>query len=661
MTLINQIRWMVVGLFFTTAMFCTAFGQAECTAWGNVTGIRMQGHLVEFETTLCVVGETLMQATYTAKEKQRPEYHLYQNKQVITTQLDPVRFVVTVQDQSDGQAALQVEAQAESDSVCSGAFLCLELPSHSFSTAKMELIDSTALARSSTPLFPGERRTRGSNRIVQASLKGIRFLSPVRQLTAMVNEPTDVIILPGHPFYGSPHTRIYFSLLPGPIRKGQTAKKIFTMMVSGDIDKTPIHLVLEPDKPGRAFDGLGGNFRLQNPDKDPMVIDYCLKNLNIMWGRVEMPWSYWHAVESVDPLTQARAGRLHPGVADAMAMAQRLAKKKMPVIVSAWRAPAWAILGEFNRGQSGGLPGNPLNPAKMKSIVKSIASYLHYLKEAYGVEAALFSFNESDLGINVRQTGQEHAELIKSLGAFLASQGLATKMLLGDNSDATTYEFLTPAINDPETHVYLGAISFHSWRGCDDWTLAIWADAMKKLNVPLLVGEGSTDAAAYRYPDIFTQPAYALNEIALYLRMAAICQPRSILQWQLTSDYSVLIGEGIYHTEGRLRPTQRFWNLQQLGLTPSGSFHLPISCDRPNVSCAAFADIANGVYAIHLVNNGAERLVTLTGLPNQVKRLQLYVTDSKRGREKGQLIPVENDQARFILEPASFTSLISIP
>src|SRR6185369_11541288 len=85
--------------------------------------------------------------------------------------------------------------------------------------------------------------------------------------------------------------------------------------------------------------------------------------------------------------------------------------------------------------QQGGPRGNPLNPEKMAKIKESIAGYLLYLKEKYGVEAAMFSFNESDLGINVRQTAREHAELIKTLGAHFATRGLATKLALGDTSD----------------------------------------------------------------------------------------------------------------------------------------------------------------------------------------------------------------------------------
>ncbi len=91
-----------------------------------------------------------------------------------------------------------------------------------------------------------------------------------------------------------------------------------------------------------------------------------------------------------------------------------------------------------------------------------------------------FSFNESDLGINIRHTGKEHADFIKGLGAHLAARGLSTKLLLGDNSDATTFDFIVPAMNDPETHKYIAAISFHSWRGCTDDILQKWAGAAKQ-------------------------------------------------------------------------------------------------------------------------------------------------------------------------------------
>ena len=93
---------------------------------------------------------------------------------------------------------------------------------------------------------------------------------------------------------------------------------------------------------------------MQNAKTDPQVIDYSLDNIRVAWGRVEMPWSLWQPEEGVDPLAVARAGNLNPRVHQAMEMARRLAQKGMPVIVSAWQAPAWAVLGSTGFGGGGG-------------------------------------------------------------------------------------------------------------------------------------------------------------------------------------------------------------------------------------------------------------------------------------------------------------------
>ena len=369
-----------------------------------------------------------------------------------------------------------------------------------------------------------------------------------------------------------------------------------------------------------------------------------------------MPWQHWHPDESLSPLEEARAGRIHPRVAAAMEMAQRLSVRGMPVAVGMWFPPTWAIAGgEGLATAPRGPPGAPLDPAKMERIHESIADFLVFMKEAYGVEAVLFSVNESDIGVDVRQTAEEHARLNRELGAYFGTRGLATRMLLGDTSDATALEFLDASLADDDALRWVGAVSYHSWRGWDDETLRAWGEVAGDLNVPLLVGEGSTDAGAWRYPAIFREPAFALEEIELYVRMLALSQPLSILQWQLTADYSLLAGGGVYGDTTALRPTQRFWNLKQLADAPAG-FHLPITCEGAAVSCAAVGDPARGRYAVHLVNAGAEREARLEGLPSEVARLRVHVTDSARGMEETGWVPVSGGRAMVILPATSFVT-----
>lgn len=270
-------------------------------------------------------------------------------------------------------------------------------------------------------------------------------------------------------------------------------------------------------------------------------------------------------------------------------------------------------------------------------------------------------------------TPEEHRDFIKEFGQYLAERGLKTLMLLGDNSDATTFDFILPTLADASAHKYVGAISFHSWRGCDDATLAKWADASRQINVPLIVGEGSTDAAAWRYPGIFNETTFALYEINLYTRHCALCQPVSILQWQLTSDYSLLWGDGIYGSEGPLRPTQRFFNIKQLSMTPADVFAMPAEATLgsaegapsltgkaggEDITVAAFTKPATGESAVHIVNNGGASKAHITGLPASAATALVYVTNARQHAEAS-MFEVHNGSLDVLMPADSFVSIIT--
>ncbi|MDR3700026.1 MAG: hypothetical protein P4L56_10355 [Candidatus Sulfopaludibacter sp.] len=678
-----------------------AFAQPEVMAWGNLTGFRVDGHLLEMSTSMCVAQPEMAGVSCTGREKQQNSYSRNGKVETVKIQMRAPRefrdalgagwsmnATEVVEDTGPASGRIDLEFTSPEDANIGGAFLGLELPASVFSGGSVQLVEPDPATAGQTSLAAGVAE---QNEYVRAMAKGARFISRTRQIEVTFAEPTLVIVRDDRR-KGSYNLQVLFAVLMGKTTAGQTAKKSFAFKVTGEIDKNPVEITLDAAHPGRLFDGMGGNFRLQNARTDAQVIDYSLENIRVAWGRVEMPWSIWQPEENSDPLAAARAGNVNPRVAQAMEMARRLAQKGMPVIVSAWQAPAWAVLGATGRGGAGfaggrgaapGAPtpagaapagagrgamppqqtgprGNPLNPEKMGRIKESIAAYLLFLKEKYGVEPAMFTFNESDLGINVRQTPREHDELIKTLGAYFAVKGLATKLALGDTSDANPIGFIQPALHDPEAAKYIAAVDFHSWRGCTDEILAQWRDAARELNVPLIVAEGSTDAAAYRYPQIFSEQSFALYEINLYLRILSIAQPESILQWQFTADYSVLAGGGIFGDTGPLRPTRRFWNLKQLASTPPRSFSLPVACDKqPNLTCAAFGDIADGIYTVHIVNNGAARTATLTGFPPTVKQLRLWVTDAERGMKETDHVPVNDGKAQVVLAATSYTTVVS--
>jgi hypothetical protein len=606
MTLSRYIYNMRTFIFFFLSCLSAScvLAQPEMEPWGNMTGIRIDGQLMDFESSIRLSMNDKMLAT--AKEKQNPHYARSGNAQVVSTHLDSLYFVETVEDAGAGIARIKLSWTAHAAIKIEGAFFSLDLPEH-------------------------------------------------RHLEVHPDQPVTItrIATEGH------HTRLDIPLQSGELQNGQSGICTLTITATGGVDREPIHLTLNTANPGRPFDGLGGNFRIQNLKTDPQVINYCLENLRLAWGRVELPWRFWQPEQRSSPLDSARAGRINPAVQRAMDMAHTLGARGIPLILSAWFPPNWAAVGPMRfRPGPDHVWGNPLNHDSTAAIYKSIADYIVFLKEHYEVEPRYFSFNESDLGINVRQTAEEHDELVKGLGQYFVSRGLKTRVLLGDNSDATTWAFIDPAMNDTTARPYISMISFHSWRGFDTATLQHWADAATRLHVPVVVGEGSIDAAAWAYPAIFQEPTYALKEISLYTRLLAVCQPLSILQWQLTADYSLMAGGGIFGDTSILRPTQRFWNLKQLAMTPRGLFAMPIASDRPNIAVAALGDNAKHMYAVHMVNNGATRLVVLTGLPAKVRRLRSYTTTQTEGIKEGPPVAVKNGQAAFTLEAQSYLTLI---
>ena len=659
------------------AIFLGATGellaQAEAKPWGNLCGIRIDGQLMAFDTSIRVFKPDWSGYTETSKNLQRPLYSRHGKKQEIATQLDDLRIGEVIEDGQSGTATVDVTLEAGADIAMAGAYFTIELPAADYAEGTVQVGTGK----------PAGLDPEGSE-YARTSASGAHFVSAKRRLEVSWATPLEVIVRRNP---RGDRVQFYAALISGPAKAGQTAHAVFAIKAGGEVDREPVLLTLDRSHPGRAFDGIGGNFRLQYPKSDPAVIQYALENLRVSWGRVELPWRSWDPEEDRDPLREARAGRVDERVQAAMNMARRLAQRRIPVIASVWFPPQWAVLGPVQRPgaisyeqvrqhqqqapamasvpRSDEPRGNPLNPAKMDRICESLAGYLVFLKEKYGVEAAMFSFNESDIGVNVRQTAEEHRALIRALGPRLAAKGLATKMLLGDVLGDLEWRgahgFIQPAMSDPETHRYIGAIGFHSWRINSDQNLIGWADAAAKLGVPLLVTEGGPDSHAHMYPDIFVEPSFQLEEIDQYTRISALCQPRSVIQWQLTADYSVLSGGGAYGNDAPLATTMRFWSLKQLGSTPAGSFALPIAYDRPDLSVAAFGDIADGIYTVHVVNKGAAHPATLTGLPPTAREMRMWVTDMRRGMEERPRVKVEGDKAQFAVDATSFTTVMTLP
>ena len=629
------------------------FAQAEAYAWGGLRGIRVDGELMAFTTGIRAVPAGAEVVAQSNQERlSSPEFS--REGDTVTCSGGLMRrggrasvmggggsvFTgkVVYEDTGKGAVTVTVAVTANADTTLTGAYYYIHLPASDFASGTIE--------------FPGMniKPPAGIGRNFTGALAAIRFVAPRRQLEISFEERAGIVVREDARDEGG--LIVYFPVLTGNLPSGQTASLSFTLHATGTIDTAPVTVAVDTSKPGSPFDGIGGNFRLQRPE-DPPIIAYNLANLPVTWARTRMPLDKWQPNEDEDPLKAAREGHISDGVRCDMEMAQTLAQKGIPFIVSVWSAPRWALLTSGSTGGFGRV--GRIDPEKWDKVCNAIGSYLQYMKEAYGAEPVLFSFNEPDIGIYVLQTAEEHAEGIRRIGAHLVSRGLKTKMLLGDTGNPSGVDFVRPAIQDLEARKYIGAVSFHSWHGGTDEQLTLWGEFAKQLNLPLFSAEGGTDPDAWNYPAMFQEPWFSLDEINLYTRICALSQPRAIIHWQLTADYSVLAGGG----DEPLHPTQRFWNLKQLGSAPRGLFAMPAACNSRTVTAAVFGDTSKGVFAVHMVNNGAARPVTLTGLPNVITELRMYVTDKTRDMKELALVRVNGGSAVFMLEADAYTTLLS--
>ncbi|WP_026914903.1 hypothetical protein [Christiangramia portivictoriae] len=647
-----RIKHTLILLLFITGVAQEVSAQAEFETWGNLTGIRTENGFFDFNSSLVIINKNGNEWE-TRKEGQKTDFKREDGAKTFNYGMRDISWNQKLQSAGEGKANIQVDFTSPQDTVLQGAYFRIKLPEAFGKNASFKISNPETITVSN---FHSEFK----NAEYKAPVKSVTVNSENREITIIVKEATELIITSDEDSL-NPEYQLNFAIATGNISANKTYKNTFEIEVSGKMDNSPVTLKLYPEQEGNAFDGIGGNFRLQNPKADPQVIDYALENLRVAWSRVELPWKQWHPDPEKDPIAEAKNGNLDPKVKASMEMAQRLDEKGIPVILAAWFAPDWAIIGERAEGVNlDGSRGNQLDQSKKEEIYKSITAYILYLKEEYGVKTVMFSFNESDLGIDVRQTPEEHDQLIEELGKYFRNAGLKTKFLLGDTADANGWDFTTQASVNPESLPFIGGVSFHSWRGWTDENLIKWHDIANRVEEPLFVGEGSIDAGAWRYPQIFEESTYALEEIRIYLKILKIAQPLSILQWQLTSDYSVLSGGGVFgNDKEELHPTQRFFNLKQLGDTPEGLKVIPLISEEKMITATALGDKKSGKYTLHLVNKGGAREVIITGIPEIVSSLSLYITNSENSYRKIETLKPENGKVKFNAEGASFISLFS--
>ena len=429
----------------------------------------------------------------------------------------------------------------------------------------------------------------------RGNVTGLRFTDAMGHwtLSASWDQPRAVTLTDRWEATGRSY-RLRIRLWTGPLLQETVAERL-TVQLTGTAHAAPAVLSVDPAQPRYAFDGFGANYcwGTESP-----VTAYTLDQLQLAWSRHELKAILWDA-------QRAQPGPMLTSDFERIARLQRLG---VPWIISLWRLPERFYVDPNQRPM--GTFGRQIAGERWPELLELLGSYLLHLKEKYGAEPDLFSFNEPDLGVSIGLTPEAHREALKRIGAHLEQLGLKTRMLLGDTAnprDSHTYVLATAA--DAAAMRHVGALSFHSWGGGTPAQYQAWAEVAAWLQLPLLVGEAGTDPGSYRNRT-FDSYAYGLQEAQQLQDLLRYACPTASLYWQLTDDYAV----ARLDAQGHVQPTGRFWLLKHFhNLTPPKSRVLTSASDQAEVSISAFA--RGEALTVHLLNTGAARPATLTGLP----------------------------------------------
>ncbi len=427
----------------------------------------------------------------------------------------------------------------------------------------------------------------------------------------------------------------------------------------------PVRLTLQPREVRCRIAGVGGNY-YSHDDEAPGMTRYSLDHLNVSMARVRMRLREWEpANDNGDPKAtdlKALAARDAPGskLRRDFLLQGELARKKVPYIISVFRLPDWMYTKKPTRPHAF---GNRIAPGKWPEVLECIGSYLKHAKDTCKAEADYFSFNEPAGGVYVALTAAEHRDAIKRIGPHLASLGLKTKLLLGDNAHIQAgTDYLLPAARDAEAMKHVGAVSFHSYRMTPP-QYRQWAELADRLKLPLLAAEVGVDPGAYgscRKQDF----GYALREMVMVQELLLHARPRALLYWEYGgSCWSLLRPAG--GGRGKLKMSERFcFQKHWCDFIPPGSEAVATGSDGEGVLFTAFRHGRKGGAAgwtLHVGNRGDARPAHLVGLGGGVKTLNRVCT--RRGVFFKPLAPLAVADAPVELDlPArSLTTLTTLP
>ena len=158
------------------------FAQAQVQPWGNMQGIRIDGQLMPFETSLSVVKTPGGNVLSTGKEKQRPAYSRKGSQQIIATSIDSFYFKETINEAGTGNATVSLQLNAKAAASIEGVYFTLSVADEYYAGGSIQVNNLAPIK-----LSAGETALAT---YLQTPATSAQFISSSRQVKIIFTEAT---------------------------------------------------------------------------------------------------------------------------------------------------------------------------------------------------------------------------------------------------------------------------------------------------------------------------------------------------------------------------------------------------------------------------------------------------------------------------------------
>jgi len=130
-------------VYFFAFLSVSAAAQTEVMAWGNLTGIRIEGQLIEFETSFRVVETNWTWMSFTGKERNATQFNRNGSVARVSSSVMRISFEQTVEDKDRGTALVSLSYQSDTTRRVEGVYYCFELPAKRYASGTVNIGNTT--------------------------------------------------------------------------------------------------------------------------------------------------------------------------------------------------------------------------------------------------------------------------------------------------------------------------------------------------------------------------------------------------------------------------------------------------------------------------------------------------------------------------------------